>query len=136
MNETMIGVAWAVAGAALAAAVILIWFVSRRRRDRTRQLMKGLLGEYFNSDMPPDQLGKRSREIASRHFLLSPEIYSLAVGAYQSAFDAKFPKRARSEDPSQARLDDESKLMRRLAALKKEFGLTERYRFEGRPGRE
>ena len=136
MSETMIGVAWAVAGAALAAAVIFIWFVSRRRRDRTRRLMKGLLGEYFSGDMPPDQLGKRSRDVASRHFLLSPEFYSLAVAAYQSAFDAKFPKQARFEDTSHARLEDESRLVRRLAALKKEFGLTERYRFEGRPGRE
>ena len=132
MSDTMLGVA----GAAVAAAVIFVWLVSQRRRNRTRQLVKGLLGEYFNSDMPPDQLGKRSRDIASRHFLLSPEFYSLAIAAYQSAFDAKFPKRARSEDANHARLEDESKLMRRLAALKREFGLTDRYRFEGRPGRE
>ena len=130
MSDTMIGVA----GAALAAAVIFIWFASRRRRNRTRRLAKGLLGEYFNSDMPPDQLGKRSRDVASRHFLLSPELYSLAIAAYQSAFDAKFPKHAPFEDANHARLENESKLMRRLAALKKEFGLTDRYRFEGRPG--
>ena len=98
--------------------------------------MKGLLGEYFNGDMPADQLGKRSRGIASRHFLLSPEFYSLAVATFQSAFDAKFAKRARPEDANHGRLEDESELMRRLAALKKEFGLTDRYRFEGRPGRE
>jgi len=132
MSETMLGVA----GAAVAAAVIFTWLASQRRRNRTRRLVKGLLGEYFKSDMPPDQLGKRSRDIASRHFLLSPEFYSLAVAAYQSAFDAKFPKHARSEDANHARLEDESKLLRRLAALKKEFGLTDRYRFEGRPGRE
>ena len=132
MSETMLGVA----GAAVAAAVIFIWLASRRRRNRTRQLVKGLLGEYFNSDMPANQLGKRSRDIASRHFLLSPEFYSLAVAAYQSAFDAKFPKRAHFEAANHGRLEDESKLLRRLAALKKEFGLTDRYRFEGRPGRE
>ncbi len=125
-----------VAGAALAAAVILIWLVYRQRRIRTRRLVEGLLGEYFNSDMPPDQLGKRSRDIASRHFLLNPEFYSLAIAAYQSAFDAKFPKHARFEDANHARLEDESKLMRQLATLKREFGLTDRYRFEGRPGRE
>jgi len=129
MSDTMLGVA----GAALAAAAIFVWLVSRRRRNRTRQLVKGLLGEYFNSDMPPDQLGKRSRDVASRHFLLSLEFYSLAIAAYQSAFDAKFTP---SEDANHARLEDESRLMRRLAALKKEFGLTDRYRFEGRPGRE
>jgi hypothetical protein len=134
MSDTMIGVA----GAAVAAAVvfIFIWLASERRRNRTRRLVNGLLGEYFNSDMPPDQLGKRSRDIASRHFLLSPEFYSLAIAAYQSAFDAKFPKHAHFEAANHARLEDESKLLRRLAALKKEFGLTDRYRFEGRPGRE
>ncbi len=132
MIDTMLGVA----AAAVAAAVIFVWLASQRRRNRTRQLVKGLLGEYFKSDMPPDQLGKRSRDIASRHFLLGPEFYSLAIAAYQSAFDAKFPKHARSEDANHARLEDESKLLRRLAALKREFGLTDRYRFEGRPGRE
>ncbi len=132
MSEMMIGVA----GLALAAAFILIWLVYWQRRIRTRRLVEGILGEYFNSDMPPDQLGRRSRDVASRRFLLSPEFYSLAVAAYQSAFDAKFPKYARSQDANHARLEDDSRLMRRLAALKKEFGLTDRYRFEGRPGRE
>ena len=132
MSDTMIGVA----GAVLAAAVILIWLAFRQRRIRTRRLMNGLLGEYFKDDMPASQLGMRSRDIANRHFLLSPEFYSLAIAAYQSAFDAKFPKHARFEDANHARLQDESRLVRRLAALKKEFGLTDRYRFEGRPGRE
>lgn len=132
MSDTMIFVS----GAALAAAVILIWLVYRQRWIRTRRLVKGILGEYFDSDMPPDQLGKRSRDIASRHFLLSPEFYSLAIAAFQSAFDAKFPKHARFQDANHARLENESRLMRRLAALKKEFGLTDRYRLEGRPGRE
>jgi hypothetical protein len=132
MSDMMIGFA----GAALAAAVILIGLAYWRRRIRTQRLVKGLLGEYFNSDMPANQLAKRSRDIASGHFLLSPEFYSLAVAAYQSAFDAKFPKHARFEDANHAPLEDESKLMRRLAALKKEFGMTDRYRFEGRPGRE
>ncbi len=132
MSDTMLGVI----GAAVAAAVIFIWAAFWRRRFRTQRLVKGLLGEYFNSDMPPDQLGKRSRDIASRHFLLSPEFYSLAIAAFQSAFDAKFPRRAPSEDANHPRLEDESKLVRRLAALKNEFGLTDRYRFEGRPGRE
>ena len=107
MSYTIIGIT----GAALAAAVILIWFIYRQRRIRTRQLVKGLLGEYFNSDMPPDQLGKRSRDVISRHFLLSPEFYSLAIAAYQSAFDAKFPKHARSEEANHARLEDEGKLL-------------------------
>ncbi len=132
MNQTMIEVA----GVALAAAVIFIWLGYRQRVIRTRRLVKGLLSEYFNSDMPANQLGKRSRDVASRHFLLSPEFYSLAVAAYQNAFDAKFPKHAVFEDENHASFEGESKLMRRLATLKKEFGLTDRYRFEGRPGRE
>ena len=135
MNQTMIEVA----GAALVAAVIVIWFIwlaSQRRRNRARQEVKGLLGEYFNSDMPADQLGNRSRNIASPHFLFSPEFYSLATAAYQNAFDAKFPKQADFDNADHARLEGENKLMRRLAALKKEFGMTDRYRFEGRPGRE
>ena len=132
MNQMMIEVA----GAALAAAVIFIWLGYRQRLIRARRLVKGLLSEYFNSDMPANQLGKRSRDVASRHFLLSPEFYSLAVAAYQNAFDAKFPKHAGFEDENHASLEGESKLMRRLATLKKEFGLTDRYRFEGRPGRE
>ena len=126
MSDTMIGVA----GAALAAVVILIWLAYRQRRIRTQRLVKGLLSEYFNGDIPADQFVKRSRELASRHFLLSSEFYSLAIAAFQSAFDAKFPKHARFDE-------DESKLVSRLAALKKEFGLTDRYRNEGwRPGRE
>ena len=126
MSDTMIGVA----GAALAAVAILIWLAYRQRRIRAQRLVKGLLSEYFNGDIPADQLVKRSRELASRHFLLSPEFYSLAIAAFQSAFDAKFPKHARFDE-------DESKLVSRLAALKIEFGLTDRYRNEGwRPGRE
>ena len=128
MSDTMIGVA----GAALAAAAvfIFIWLAFQRRRNRMRRLTNGLLAAYFNGDIPADQLDKRSRDIASRHFLLSPEFYSLAIAAFQSAFDAKFPKHARFDE-------DESKLVRRLAALKKEFGLTDRYHNEGwRPGRE
>jgi hypothetical protein len=135
MNQTMIEVV----GAALPAAVIVrgfMWLASQRRRNRARQEVKGLLSEYFNSDMPPDQLGKRSRAVANGNFLFSPEFYSLAVATYQKAFDAKFPKQAGFEDANRASLEGESKLMRRLAALRKEFGLTDRYRFEGRPGRE
>ena len=132
MNQTMIEVA----GAALAAAVIFIWFTYRQRRISMRRLVKGLLSEYFNGDIPANHLVQRSRELASRHFLLSSEFYSLAIAAFQSAFDAKSAKHARSEDANHSRLEGESKLMRRLATLKKEFGLTDRYRFEGRPGRE
>jgi hypothetical protein len=134
MSQMMIEVA----GAALAAAVIfiLVWLAFQRRRNRMRRLTNGLLAAYVNGDIPADQLDKRSRDIASRHFLLSPEFYSLAIAAFQSALDAKFAKREYSAGVNHARLEDQSELVRRLAELKKEFGLTERYRFEGRPGRE
>jgi len=86
--------------------------------------------------MSPNQLGRRSREVASRHFLLSPKFYALAAAAFQSAFDAKISKYAPSEDAKHAVVDEENNPVRRPAVLKREFGLTDRYRFEGRPGRE
>lgn len=116
MSDTIM---WVV-GAALAAAVTLIWLASWRRRIRMRRLMKGLLAEYFDGGIPADQFGKRSHDLASRHFLLSTEFYSLVISGFQRAFDAKFAQRARFDE-------DESMLVRRLAALKQEFGLTDRF---------
>ena len=79
--------------------------------------------------MPADQLGQRARKITSRHFTGTSEFYSLAIAAFQSAVDAKVAH-LHSEK-------DERKLLRLLAALKNEFGLTDRYQIEGwRAGRE
>jgi hypothetical protein len=80
--------------------------------------------------MPANQLGQRTREIASRQFIGSEEFYSLAITAFQTAADAKLGQQTHS-------LEDETNLLRLLADLKTEFGLTDRYQIQGwRAGRE
>jgi hypothetical protein len=77
-----------------------------------------------------DQLGQRTRRIASRHFMGSAEFYSLAIAAFQGAVDATRAHQPHTEE-------QQKKLLRLLAALKNEFGLTDRYLIEGwRAGRE
>ena len=72
----------------------------------------------------------RSREIVSAHYTYSDEFYSLVVSAFQTAVDASF---ARQPHTAQA----DRKLLSAMAALKQEFGLTDRYQVEAwRPGRE
>jgi hypothetical protein len=73
--------------------------------------------------MPVDQLGQCARKIASRHLTGTSEFYSLAIAAFQSAVDAKLAHLHSEED--------ERKLLSLLAALKNEFGLTDRYQIEG-----
>ena len=51
-------------------------------------MLMDLLKGYFKGDVPADQLGRRAREIVSRHFTRSDEFYSLAVAAFQRAVDA------------------------------------------------
>ena len=51
------------------------------------------------------------------------ELYSLVIAAFQSAVDARLGHKALSEQ-------DEKKLLSLLAALKKEFGLTDFYRIK------
>jgi hypothetical protein len=126
MNGTMIG------GAAtlLAAAVIAVWWVRRRSQIGTRRLVKALLAEYFNGDMPADRLGRRSREIAGSHFLASPEFQAMAWAAFQGAADADAAVRPHAKDVPE-------RLVKALGELKTEFGLPDRYRSEGwRAGRE
>ncbi len=126
MSDAIIGIA----GVILIAIFLSLYLVYRRRRIRMKRLMVELLKGYFDGYMPADQVGQRTREIASRHFLRSAEFYSLAIAAFQSAADATLTHQALSKE-------DESKLLRLLAALKREFGLTDRYQIEGwRPGRE
>jgi hypothetical protein len=120
-----------VVGAVLVAILIFIYSAYRRRRRRAERLLTvGLLRGYFRGDMSADQLGKRTREIVDRHFMGSSEFYALVIAAFQGAVDAKLGHQARSKD-------DERKLLGLLAALKKEFGLTDRYQIEAwRAGRE
>ena len=63
-------------------------------------------------------------------FIQSTEFYSLVIAAFQRAVDANLEHRPHSRD-------DERKLLSLLAALKNEFGLTDRYQIEAwRAGRE
>ena len=120
-----------VRGAVLAGILVLIYLAYRHRRLRVKRvMMMDLLKRYFQGDVPSDQLGPRIREIANRHFMQSSEFYSLAIAAFQGAADAKLADRGHSAA-------DEKQLLRLLAALKKEFGLPDRYQIEEwRPGRE
>lgn len=116
--------------AAAILAVILICLFYRYRRHRTERLTRELLTGYFQSNLPVDQLGRRTREVASRRFIGGGEFYALAISAFQTATDAEFRQRGRS-------VEVEKKLLQMLAALKAEFGLTDRYRIEGwRAGRD
>jgi hypothetical protein len=108
---------------------LFLAYWSRRLRAKRLQLMD-LFNGYFRGEVPADQLGQRTRRIASRHFLGSAEFYALAVAAFQSAVDDRLARQPYSEERQQ-------KLLRMLAALKNEFGLTDRYQIEGwRAGRE
>ena len=106
-------------------AFVIYW----NRRLRTAQRMHDLLEEYFQGTIPVGQLGQRARAIASSAFFGGPAFFSLATSAFQHATDASRAKQANSKE-------DEDELMRLLADLKREFGVPDRYKFEGRPGRE
>lgn len=107
----------------------LLAYRSRRLRAKRLSLME-LFNGYFRGDMPADQIGQRVRQIASRHFMGGAEFFSLTIAAFQNAVDAKLSHQPHSEER-------QKKLMGLLAALKNEFGLTDRYQIEGwRVGRE
>jgi hypothetical protein len=120
-----------ISAALLAGALIALFAGHLRRRHRLeRQLIKDLLRSYFKGDVSTDQLGSRTREIVGQHFTRSDEFHSLVVSAFQNAVDASLTR------PTFAK-QGEKKLLGAMAALKNEFGLTDRYRVEAwRPGRE
>jgi hypothetical protein len=121
-----------VISAVLLAAALIVLFAShlRRRNHLKRQLVMDLLKSYFKGNVAANQLGHRVREIVSAHYTYSDEFYSLVVSAFQTAVDASF---ARQPHTAQA----DRKLLSAMAALKQEFGLTDRYQVEAwRPGRE
>ena len=127
-GDTVMYVVWGVFLLGILISIFLTYW-SRRLRAKRLQLMD-LFSGYFRGDVPADQLGQRTRQIASRHFMGSAEFYSLAVAAFQGAVDAKLARQPHSEERQQ-------KLLRMMAALKNEFGLTDRYLIEGwRTGRE
>ena len=111
-----------VGAAVLVAILISLYFVYQRSRRTRRRLVMESLDEYFEGDVPADQLGKHMREIAGRHFMRGTELYSLVIAAFQGAVDARLGHKTSEQD--------EKKLLSLLAALKKEFGLTDFYRIE------
>jgi hypothetical protein len=127
-GDTIIYIVWGVV-----LLGILIWLFLAywsRRLHAKRLLLTDLFTGYFRGDVPADQLGQRTRQIASRHFMQSAEFYSLAIAAFQGAVDATRARQPHTEE-------QQKKLLRLLAALKNEFGLTDRYVIEGwRAGRE
>jgi hypothetical protein len=120
-----------VGGAVLVAALLVAAYVIRRLRLReTRRRMGELLANYFNGDLPFDELARRAREVASRRFMGSPDCQALVQAAFQRSAEAKLAGKAHS-------LEIERKLLTALADVKSEFGLPDRYRSEGwRVGRE
>jgi hypothetical protein len=92
--------------------------------------MEQFLAEYFNGDLPLDQLARRAREVASRSFIGSRDCQALVQAAFQRSAEAKLASKTYS-------LEIEKQLLAALADVRSEFGLPERYRSEGwRAGRE
>jgi len=113
----------------LVVGIVFIYLFRRLRRLRAKRLMRELLNGYFRGDMPVDQLGRSARELGG-HFTSGSEFQALAIVAFQGAAEAKLVRKPHS-------MEDESELLRLLAALKNEFGLPDRYQVEAwRPGRE
>lgn len=118
--------------AALLAAALFVLFVGhlRRRNHLKRRLVMDLLKSYFKGDVPAGQFGRRTRAIVGEHFTYSDEFYALVVSAFQAAVDTDVPQQPHAEQAGR-------KLLSAMAALKHEFGLTDRYQVEAwRPGRE
>src|SRR5271166_1874324 len=117
-------IVWGLVALGATLAFVIYW----NRRLRTTRRIDDLLKEYFQGRMPVGQLGQRARAIASRGFFGGPTFLSLAASAFQHAIDVKRAK--------QANFKEEEELVRLFGDLKREFGVPERYKLEGRPGRE
>lgn len=122
-SDTIIGI---VLGAVLIGILLAIYFAYRHRRYTRRLLIMELLDGYFQGGMPPDELAKRMREIAGQHFMRSAELHWLVTTAFQGAMAAMPTQQA-------SFLENKMKLVRLLAALRKEFGLTPYYHAERVP---
>jgi|SRR5271157_644138 len=108
------------------AAIYFLWNRRRRAKRLTMELLKG----YFQGDIDARQFARHLRESGDYGFTGSAEFYALMTGAFQRAADAQLAHHPHTTE-------DESKLLRSLAALKEEFGLPDLYRIEAwRPGRE
>src|SRR5271166_4792514 len=108
------------------AAVYLLW----NRRRRAKRLTMELLNGYFQGDIDARQFARRMRESGDYGFTGDAEFYALVTAAFQRAADAQLAHHPHTKE-------DESKLLRSLAALKEELGLPDLYRTEAwRLGRE
>jgi hypothetical protein len=113
-----------ISGALLAAALVFLFVGHIRRRHHLKQrLLMDLLKSYFKGDVPAKELRRRTREIVSQHFTRSNAFYSLVVSAFQGAIDATLTQQTHTEQ-------GERKLLRAMATLKHEFGLTDLYQVE------
>ena len=103
-----------------------LWNCRRRAKRLTTELLKG----YFQGDIDARQFARRVRELGDYSFTGGAEFYASATAAFQRAADAQLAHYPHTKE-------DESKLLRSLAALKEEFGLPDLYRTEAwRSGRE
>jgi hypothetical protein len=114
---------------ALCVAAALASYVARRRA-RARRSIVFLLDEYFSGRLTTKQLRERIAATGDRRFMSYAEFQSSSILAYQrgaSSVDARdFTARGRQDA-----------LIKLLAALKIEFGLTDLYRIESyRAGRD
>src|SRR5271157_1651628 len=122
--DSVTAIVWGLVALGAIVAFVIFW----NRRLRTARRIDDLLRQYFQGRMPVGQLGQQARAIASRGFFGGPTFLSLAASAFQHAIDVKRAKQANSKE--------EDELMRLFGDLKREFGVPERYKLEGRPGRE
>jgi hypothetical protein len=119
-----------ISGALLATALVFLFVGHMRRRHHLTRRLMDLLKSYFKGDVPAKELRRRTREIVSQHFTRSNEFYSLVVSAFHGAIDATLTPQTHTEQ-------GERKLLRAMATLKHEFGLTDLYQVEAwRPWRE
>ena len=122
--DRVTAIVWGLVALGAIFVIVVYW----NRRLRTAGRIDDLLEEYFQGRMPVGQLGQHARAIASRGFFGGPTFLSLAASAFQHAIDVKGAKQANSKE--------EEELVRLFGDLKREFGVPERYKLEGRPGRE
>ena len=122
--DRVTAIVWGLVALATILAFVIYWNCRLRAARRIDDLLK----EYFQGRMPVGQLGQRARAIASGEFFGGPTFFSLAASACQHATDVKRAKQANSKE--------EEELVRLLGDLKREFGVPDSYKFEGRPGRE
>ena len=95
-----------------------------------KRLTMELLEGYFQGEIDARQFARRMQESGDYGFTGDGEFYALVTAAFQRAADAQLAHQPHT-------IEDESKLLRSLAALKQEFGLPDLYRTAAwRPGRE